>query len=425
MMMGVVDTIAVGPLGPAAIGAVGTGSGIFFALMVPGLGTLLALDTYVSQSFGAGRITDCHRWLVAGLWLAGALALVLMLVGLGALAALPSLGMHSEVRALLEPYLGQLIWSTLPLLFYTVLRRYLQGMHIVKPVMAAIVAANIVNVLANWVLIYGRFGVPAFGVVGAAWATLASRVILMGVLCWVVVRLERRRPSGLRDVSFAPDLTWMWQLLRHGTPAALQVLLEVGVFAASSVLAARISPQAAGAHQIALQVAGFFFMVPFGLSSAAAVRVGHAVGGGDAAGAARSGWMAIGLSLLVSALVASLLLGAPHLLLGLFSDDVGVVTLGVTVLAICAVFQPFDGVQVVATGALRGMGDTTTPMLLNLAGHWIVGLPVGYVLCFSNGWGVTGLWIGLATGLTSVGVAMLVVWYRRASGRFVLQGATG
>jgi MATE family multidrug resistance protein len=412
--MGVVDTIAVGPLGPAAIGAVGTGSGVFFALMVLGIGTLFALDTFVSQGFGGGRVQECHRWLVAGLWLAGVLSILLMAAGFACVALLPALGMTAEVEELLSPYLAALLWSVPPLLLYTVFRRYLQAMHLVKPVVIAIVAANVVNALANWILIYGRFGVPALGVVGAAWATLASRLVLMLALWWVVVRLERVRPSGLHDVPFGPDWPRIWTLARHGLPAACQVMLEVGVFAAASVLAARISPAASGAHQIVLQIAGFFFMVPLGLSSAAAVRVGHAVGRGDQRGARLAGWTAVGLSLVVAGIVAALLLLVPVLLLRVFTDDAGVLVMGATLLAICAAFQPFDGVQAVATGALRGLGDTTTPMLLNLAGHWLVGLPLGYTLCFTWGWGMPGLWIGLAAGLLFVGASMVVAWHRRS-----------
>ena len=415
VMMGVVDTIAVGPLGPAAIGAVGTGSGIFFALMVFGIGTLFALDTFVAQGFGAGQIQECHRWLVAGLWLAALLAALLMTIGFLCVGWLPSLGMVPEVRDLLGPYLGGLLWSVFPLLLYTVFRRYLQAMHLVKPVMIAIVVANVVNALANWILIYGRFGVPEFGVVGAAWATLASRIVLMLALWWVVVRAERRSPSGLHDVPFGPDLARMWRLARHGMPAAFQVMLEVGVFAAASVLAARISPAAAGAHQIVLQIASFFFMVPLGLSSAAAVRVGNAVGRGDPEGARRAGWTAVVLGLVVATAVAAVLLTVAGLLLRTFTDDAAVLVMGVTLLAICAAFQPFDAAQGVATGALRGMGDTTTPMLLNLAGHWLVGLPLGYALCFTLAWGLVGLWIGLATGLLLVGVSVVLVWHWRSA----------
>jgi MATE family multidrug resistance protein len=181
----------------------------------------------------------------------------------------------------------------------------------------------------------------------------------------VVVRTERARPSGLHDVPFGPDWARVWRLAHHGLPAAFQIMLEVGVFAAASVLAARISPAAAGAHQVVLQIAGFFFMVPLGLSSAAAVRVGNAVGRRDPDAARRAGWTAVVLALVVAALVATVLLVFPGLLLRIFTDDAGVLVMGVTLLAICAAFQPFDGVQAVATGALRGMGDTTTPMLVS------------------------------------------------------------
>lgn len=410
ILMGIVDTIAVGPLGPAAIGAVGTGSGIFFALMVLGIGTLFALDTFVSQGFGGGRVQECHRWLVAGLWLAGVLSIVLLAAGALCVALLPAFGMTPEVRDLLAPYLTHLLWSVPPLLFYSVFRRYLQAMHRVKPIVIAIVVANVVNAVANWVLIYGHLGSPAFGVVGSAWATLAARVILMLALWWVVVRAERVRPSGLHDVPLGPDLERIWRLARHGLPAAFQLMLEVGVFAAASVLAARISPEASGAHQVVLQIAGFFFMVPLGLSSAAAVRVGHAVGRGDAPAARLAGWTAIALTLGVAGCVATMLLLIPSLFLGIFTDDAVVLALGATLLAICAAFQPFDGVQAVATGALRGWGDTTTPAVVNLAGHWLAGLPLGYVLCFTLGWGLIGLWIGLATGLLLVGVSVVVAW---------------
>ncbi len=415
IMMGVVDTIAVGPLGPAAIGAVGTGSGVFFALMVLGIGTLFALDTFVAQGFGAGHIEECHRWLIAGLWLAVALSALLMGVGFLLVLWTPSLGMAPDVLALLEPYLSTLMWSVPPLLLYTVFRRYLQALHLVKPVMIAIVVANLVNALANWILIYGHWGVPAFGVVGAAWATLASRILLMAWLWWVIVRIERVRPSGLHDVPFGPDARRMWRLARTGLPAAFQVMLEVGVFAAASVLAARISAEASGAHQIVLQIAGFFFMVPLGLSSAAAVRVGNAVGRGDRDGARLAGWTAVLLSTVVAAIVAALLIAVPQLFIGVFTSDSGVLTMGASLLLICAVFQPFDAVQAVGTGALRGLGDTTTPMLMNLVGHWGAGLPLAYLLCFTWGWGLTGLWVGLAAGLGLVGVAVVATWHVRSS----------
>lgn len=412
MLMGLVDTIIVGPLGPAAIGAVGTGSTIFFAVVVLGMGTLFALDTFVAQHFGAGRVAECHSWLFAGLWLAGVLSVVL--VGLGFLVAawLPALGMHPEVLSLLQPYLRASLWSVPALLVYTVFRRYLQAMNMVRPIVVAIVVANLINAAANVLFVYGAFGWPGAGVIGSAYGTLLARISLASVLAGAVLWRERQRSSGLHDVSWRPDLNRMYRLVRLGLPAASQLVLEVGVFAVASALAARISPGAVAANQIVLNIAGLFFMVPLGLSSAAAVRVGQAVGRADAAAARRAGWAALLLALASAIWAAGLFVAVPERLLGVFTVDPDVIAVGVTLLLVCAVFQPFDGFQVVATGVLRGVGDTRTPMLCNLAGHWLIGLPLGYTLCFSLGWGVVGLWAGLSLGLILIGVALVWTWVR-------------
>ncbi len=419
--MGIVDTIMVGPLGPAAIGAVGVGSMLFLALAVFGIGLVLGLDTLVSQSFGAGRVDECHRWLHHGVALA--LLLTPLLTGVAWLgtAALDAWGFAPEVRVLTGPYLGIVIWSTLPLLLYAAFRRYLQAINAVGPVMFALLSANVVNAVANWVLVYGRFGAPALGTDGAAWATVASRVYMAGVLLAAIVWHDRRQDSGLFDVPPLIELARLRRLVTLGLPAALQVVLEMGVFAGASALAGRLAPAALAAHQIVLNMAAFTFMVPLGLSSAAAVRVGQAVGRGDVPGAARAGWTALAVGLAFMAVAALTFLLVPAALVRLFTPDPAVVRIGVSLLFIAAVFQIFDGMQGVLTGALRGVGDTRTPMLWNLAGHWFLGLPLGYSLCFVWGWGVSGLWVGLSTGLILVGLVLLFVWTRRVG---TLAGAT-
>lgn len=412
--MSIVDTVMVGPLGPAAIGAVGTGSILFMTLMVFGFGTLLALDTFVSQSFGAGRIDDCHRWLFAGLQLAAILAVVLMGVAQVGVWGLPAFGFHPDLLVELEAYAGLLVWSAPPLFAYVVFRRYLQAMNLVRPVMIALVAANLMNVFVNWVLIYGNLGAPAMGVVGAAWATVASRVVLAASLFAVIVYQERGRPSGLHDVPCVWDPVRVWRIFTLGWPAALQITFEVGVFAAASALAGRISPLAAAANQVVLNIAGFIFMIPFGLASAAAVRVGQAVGRRDAAGMRRAGWTSLGIASTVMCASAVLFFTAPEFLIRIYSSDPHVIETGVVLLFICSVFQLFDGLQTVTTGALRGLGDTRTPMMANLIGHWAIGLPVGYTLCFHWGWGVAGLWTGLSVGLILIGAVLLWVWSWRS-----------
>jgi MATE family multidrug resistance protein len=412
--MSIVDTVMVGPLGPTAIGAVGTGGILFMTLMVFGLGTLLALDTFVSQNFGAGRIDECHRWLFAGLQLAAVLAVGLMIVAQLGVWALPHFGFHPDLLPELSAYTEWLVWSAPPLLVYVVCRRYLQAMNLVRPIMIALVAANVMNGVVNWIFIFGNLGAPAMGVVGAAWATVASRLVLAASLVAVVVYQERQRPSGLHDVPFVWDGRRVWKLFRLGWPAAMQITLEVGVFAAASALAGRIAPLAAAANQVVMNIVGFIFMIPFGLSSAAAVRVGQAFGRRDSAGMQRAGWTALAIASVVMVTSALAFFAIPETLIRVYSSDPSVIELGVVLLFICSVFQLFDGLQTVTTGALRGLGDTRSPMVLNLIGHWVIGLPIGYALCFSFGWGVAGLWTGLSIGLILIGASLVAVWWHKS-----------
>jgi multidrug resistance protein, MATE family len=411
--MGLVDTLMVGPLGPEAIGAVGIGSSLFIGVVIFAMGLLLGLDTLVSQAYGAGRLDECHRWLVHGAVLSSIVALPVILVLFGLASLLGGWGLDPTVLHLARPYLTVLSWSVLPLLFYATFRRYLQGMGVVRPVMIALVMANITNVIVNWILIYGKLGAPAMGVRGSAWATVLSRVAMAGYLLVVIVLRERGRRPGLFETPFTIEMAWMRRLLALGVPAASQITLEVGVFAAATALAGRLTPIALAAHQIAIHIAALSFMVPLGVSSAGAVRVGHALGRRDPAGAERAGWTAILLGTVFMACTAATFVLVPRALMGAFTRDEGVVQLGASLLAVAAIFQIFDGVQGVTTGVLRGLGDTRTPMLWNLFAHWFIGLPGGYVLCFVLGRGVIGLWWGLSVGLIICGVALLVVWARR------------
>ena len=414
MAMGIVDTIMVGRLSPEAIGAVGIGSSLFLALAIFGLGLLLGLDTLVSHAFGAERLDECHRWLVHGVYLSLILTVPLTLVAVVGILTLPLWGVHPDVLRLTRPYLSIVTLSILPLLLYAAFRRYLQAMGLVTPIMFALVSANVVNLVCNWLLIFGNLGAPALGVDGAGWATCASRVYMAGILLVAIVLHERKEQIGLAQTSLAFDWKRIRRILHIGTPAAMQVTLELGVFATATVLAGRLEPEFLAAHQIALNVASFTFMVPLGLSSAAAVRVGQAYGRRDPAGAAGAGWTAIVVGMAFMSFAALSFVLLPTMLLRVFTPDRGVIAIGVRLLLVAAVFQLFDGIQGVTTGVLRGVGNTRTPMLSNLAGHWLFGLPLGYTLCFILGWGVIGLWIGLSTGLVIVALVLLRTWWVRS-----------
>lgn len=413
MAMGVVDTLMVGRLSPEAIGAVGIGSSLFTGVVIFGMGLLLGLDTLVSHAYGAGRLDECHKWLLHGI----ALSLVASIPVIGILVTitllLPRWGLAPSVLVLAQPYLAVLTWSAFPLLIYATFRRYLQGMGVVRPVMIALVMANITNAVMNWILIYGHLGAPAMGTRGSAWATVVARIAMAGYLLAVIIIRERQRRPGLFETPLRLEAKRMHRLIALGFPAAAQITLEVGGFAAATALAGRLAPIALASHQIALNIAACAFMVPLGLSSAGAVRVGQAIGRQDIAGATRAGWTALLFGVIFMSVTALMFVLAPRVLIGAFTRDEGVLRIGASLLLVAAVFQLFDGLQGVATGVLRGLGDTRTAMLWNLVGHWFIGLPFGYVLCFVVGLGVIGLWWGLSAGLTICGVALLVVWTRR------------
>jgi len=397
--MSMVDTIMVGRLSPAAIGAVGISSAIFYTPALFGIGLLLGLDTLVSQAFGRGDFDDCHRALAQGVYLAIGYAPIAMLVIGFAPRLFPLIGITEAVRGPARQYISLLNWSTLPLLLYVAFRRYLQGVGKVRPVTFALISANLVNWFGNWALIYGKLGLPAMGVRGSALSTCVARIYMASVLVWWAWRHERERGHplfahwpGVRPALFL-------RLLGLGWPAASQLIFEVGAFSAATLLAGRLSPDILAAHQIVLNSASLTYMVPLGLASAAAISVGHAIGAGNRALARRKGSMAIGIGAVFMALAATAFLTIPRQLVHIYTHDPETVAVGVRLLAVAAAFQIFDGIQGISTGALRGLGKTRGPMAINMVAYGVIGLPIGYVLCFHTPWGIYGLWSGLTLAL--------------------------
>ena len=411
MSMSVVDTIMVGPLGPAAIGAAGVGSSAFYTFAIFGMGLLLGLDTLVAQAFGAGDRAACHRLLTQGVYLALFITPVLM----GIFVMMPpffyTFGVNPQVSALAGPFVLVLSWGTLPLLLYGAQRRYLQAMGHVRPVMFVLVSANVVNWFFNWILIEGHWGLPALGVRGSALSTCIARVYMAVLLAVFIWWFERREPD-LSSLFRKPDFPRIMRLLRIGFPAALQILLEIGAFGSAAVLAGRLAPVSLAAHQIALNCAAITFMAPLGISSAAAIAVGQSIGRGEPRIARSSGYIGLGLACVFMTCSALAFLSAPMKILRVYTSDPGVLGIGTGLLGLAGIFQLFDGIQTVATGALRGLGDTRAPMLVNLAGYWFFGLPLGYVLCFHYGYGVYGLWCGLTAALIAIASILLFFWNR-------------
>jgi MATE family, multidrug efflux pump len=411
--MGIADTMFVGRVSAEAIGAVSLGGVLFYSIGIFASGLLLGLDTLVSQAHGAGDSDDGRHSLVNGVWLALLLIPIVMGIVWAFLPALAMFGINQSVLRDTTPYLRALNWSTPPLLLFFCFRRYLQAIGVVRPILITLIAANVVNLAGNWIFVFGNLGAPRLGAEGSGWSTCISRVCMMAALGWVIWR----RDPNMMHVSWRPDLRRIRKLLKLGLPAAGQIGLETAVFATVTVLVGKLSAEVLAGHQVTMTTVTTTFMVPLGISSAAAVRVGHAIGRGDPAGAARSGWTALGLGATVMAASALALLIFPRVIARLFTPDPAIIAAAVPLLRVAAFFQLFDGLQVTATGALRGAGDTTTPMLCHFAGYWVIGLPLGVLLGFRESMGAMGLWMGLSVGLIVIGIVLLGFW-RRTAARF-------
>ena len=416
MSMGIVDTVMVGrlPNSAVAIGATGLGQSLYNSVAIFGGGLLLGMDTFVAQAFGREDLDDARHSLLNGF----VLALVLTPILMSAISFWPALmrhfGVSPELVEPMRPYLQALNWGTLPLLAYFALRRYLQAVNVAHPIMFALISANVVNAVGNWVLIYGHLGFRAMGITGSGWSTCMARGYMALCLAITLFWVESKRIRPGRMATLRIDIQRMSALLKLGAPAATQILCEIGAFSAATALCARLGPVPLAGHEIALNCAALTFMVPLGVSSAAAVRVGQQLGRRDPDGARRAGWSAILIGVGFMACSGSVFVSLPKLIARLFTPNAAVIQVGAQLLLVAAAFQLFDGLQTVATGALRGAGDTRTPMLANFFAYWLVGLPLGYVLCFRLGWGALGIWIGLCGGLMIIGSALVITWHKRA-----------
>lgn len=421
MAMGAVDSIMVGHVSAAALASVAIGNLYFFGLAVFGMGVLMALDPVVSQAVGAGDEAAVGRALQRGLLLAAGLSIPTSLLLLTARPFLTWIGEPAAVIPDAAIFARIMIPGVLPFFAFVVFRQTLQALGRMRPIVLAIVLSNGLNALLDWVLIFGHLGAPPMGVPGSAWATTTSRwamaALLLG-LAWPELghRLHpvRREAGEWRPLS---------RMLLLGVPIGLQYALEWGVFGTVLLLMGRIGTVAVAAHQIALNVASLTFMVPLGISAAATVLVGHAVGRGDGAGARRSAGAALATGVAFMAAMALVFLLMPGAIARVYSEDVAVIALAATLLPIAGAFQIFDGIQVVSIGILRGLADTRAPFVIAVLGFWLLGFPVSLWLGFRTPLGPAGLWWGLVVGLAAVALLLLVrtrARFRRRISRVVI-----
>jgi len=414
MFMGVVDSLMLGRVSGAALAAGVLGNFTFYLCASFGLGFLLAIDPVVAQAVGAGDVREAALGVQRGVVLAIAISIVMAILLWPAPQVLTLLGQPADVAPDAGAFVRWSIPGVFPFFLFALSRQALQAHGSVAPVLWAAVVGNVVNVVANLVLVFGMFGVPALGVVGSAISTTIARWVMFGA----ILLFARQRLKRLVRPWFPGALTWapLRGLAALGAPIGLQFFAEVNAFGLVTIMMGWVGTDALAGHEIALNLASLTFMVPMGVAAAGTVMVGRAIGRGDPAAARRDAVAALVVGIGFMALTAVALLVVPGLFARAYTTDGSVITVAMALIPIAGIFQVFDGMQVCATGVLRGAGDTRVPMAIHMASFWLVGIPLGSWLCFGLDWGPAALWWGLTAGLAAAGLLQLARVHSRLGG---------
>ena len=419
-LIGATDVLMLGWLGARELAAATLGYNLAMSAAIFCMGLITASAPMMATEIGrmGNSVRDVRRTFRQAMWAATAVILPFWVILWNTETILLTFGQQADLAAMAGTYISAYMWSILPFLFFIILRNFISALE--QPVTALVI--SIIGVLANglfnYALIFGNFGVPAFGVIGAGIGSVMTNVLMFGGMALVVIYHKRFRRYHLFGRFWRSDwqrFRMMWKL---GLPIAITMGLEGSVFGLAALLMGLISAESVAAHAIALQLAALTFMVPMGLGQAATVRVGIQYGRKNHAGIMRAGWVSFILGTSFMAAMALVFVLAPDFLISIFIDasapgNEKVAALAVSFLAIAAIFQIVDGAQVVGAGMLRGLHDTTVPMLFALMGYWFIGIGMGAGLAFWQDWQGIGIWTGLASGLTVVAVLMLGRWMRR------------
>jgi MATE family multidrug resistance protein len=412
MLIGLSDNAFIGRVGTVELAAAAFTHGLFGLFYLVGIGLLLPVAVLTARDHGAGDDSGCAVWLRHGKALALAVGLTAFGLQLVLSTQLHRFGQPPEVVAVMKPFFLLIAASLVPVLYFQVQRQYLDALG--RPwVGTSIMLADIaLNALLNWIFIWGHCGAPALGLTGSGLATLLARLLAVGIIALWLRRTKTAKPRA--------DSGWEWarfqEMFGIGIPVAGCLLFEAGAFGTAALMMGWLSATALAAHQIALSCAALTFMCPLGLSMAASIRISRVRGEGRTELLRPIGFGALGFSSAIMLVFATVFMGGGALLARGFTADAAVISLATQLLVVAALFQLFDGGQVVAAGVLRGLTDVKVPTVITFIAYWVVSLPVAYLLAFRCGFGPVGIWIGLASGLFSA--AVLLIWrlYRKLSG---------
>jgi MATE family multidrug resistance protein len=419
--MNFVDTVMSGrlPNREIALAALGIGGAVWSSMLMFVLGTLMVVQPSVAQLDGALKHREAAAQTRQALWIAVAFSLPYFLVCYFSEPLLTAFRIDPAIVPTAAAYLRAMSWGAPGLCLVFLLRFFSEGTGHTRPTMLYGLAGALLNIPLNYVLMFGKLGLPAMGTVGVGYAT--SIVIwLQFLMLFLYIRSHRHyEPFALMSQFEKPRWQEIWELLKVGVPIAVAIFVEGSLFVMAALLIGRLGPVPAAAHLIAINFAALVFMIPVGLSSAISIRVGNAVGRGDPAGARYAGLIGILIILAIQTAGAVGMLLFPEAIVRLYTDDLVIAPLAVSLLFYAAIFQYPDGLQIVAAGALRGFKDTRMPVVYMVISFWIVGLSLGYHLTFAREMGPAGMWIGMIAGL-SVAAVLLLRRFNHTSKRFML-----
>jgi MATE family multidrug resistance protein len=400
MMMGVVDSVMVGKIGAAPLAASAIAHGLFMVFMIFGIGLSMAISPLTAMAMGARRYSECGVVFRQGLLVNIIGGIVITIAIIFGADIIRYLNQPEEIIEQGAAYMRILAYSVIPVMVFQTYKQFSEGLSLMRPAMVITLLANIINVFVNWVLIYGNLGMPALHLPGAGWATFSTR-LLMALSFYMFVRLSvRYKPYDPTLHYHRIDFSMIKKILRIGIPSGMQYFFEVGAFVGSAIIIGWFGTNALAAHQIAINLASISFMVALGISAAATIRVGNAVGRDDRTGVRNAGITAFILSAIVMGAFGFIIIVFRWLLPTLYIGNPDVIQIAASLLIIAALFQLSDGTQAVGIGLLRGLADAKFPMFITFIAYWIVGLPGGYLLGFTFGYGVLGIWFALFLALT-------------------------
>ncbi|NNE06280.1 MAG: MATE family efflux transporter [Xanthomonadales bacterium] len=417
--MNFVDTVMAGRLADkdVALAALATGGAVWSACLMFTIGTLMAVQPIVAQHDGAGQRLAAGAAARQAFWLALVLALPFTLImGQGG-EVLRLLDVEASIIPVADGYMDALAWGAPGMTLVFLLRFFSEGTGHTKPTMYIGLFGVLLNVPLNWILMFGKFGMPALGAEGCGYAT--SIVIWMqAALLLVYIRFHHH----FRDYQpFAglqrPDMVRLVELLRIGLPIAVTIFVEGSLFVGAAILIGRLGPLPTAGHLVAINFSALVFMIPLGLASAVTTRVGNAIGRGEPRAARYAGLIGLLIVLCSQSISAFIMIFFPEWVVGIYTSDPAIASVAVTLLFFAAIFQFPDGIQICSAGALRGLKDTLWPMVYNIISYWLIGMALGYYLTFNEGLGPSGMWMGMIAGLTAGAILMASRFWRESNSR--------